>query len=243
MPCARRQFGVIRPRQAEWARQAEPGGPSRVYRTLNMIPYRHIAIEGPVGVGKTALARKLAEHCQLRLCADPARGNPFLTRFYQNMSHHALATQLYCLRERASAARERCAESEPSACVSDFLFDKDALFARLTLDADELALYESLRPALLPAELPQPDLVVYLQAPTEMLSRRIAARGELAFPDGYLKRIDAAYSEFFMQYEAAPVVMVNTERLDFVDKPEDFELLLRCISEAKGQRSYFNVAV
>lgn len=104
-------------------------------------------------------------------------------------------------------------------------------------------MYESLRPALLPAELPQPDLVVYLQAPTEMLARRIAARGELAFPDGYLKRIDAAYSEFFMQYEAAPVVMVNTERLDFVDKPEDFELLLRCISEAKGQRSYFNVAV
>lgn len=211
-----------------------------------MIPYRHIAIEGPVGVGKTALARKLAEHCQLRLCTDPARTNPFLPRFYQSMGHHALASQLYCLRERANLARELRAESEPPACVSDFLFDKDTLFARLTLDADELALYESLRPTLLPEAPPSPDLVVYLQAPTDMLARRIASRGEayeVAFPDGYLKRIDAAYSEFFMQYEAAPLVMVNTERLDFVDKPEDFELLLRCISEAKGQRSYFNVAV
>ena len=157
------------------------------------------------------------------------------------MNHHALAAQLYCLRERASAARERCAESEPSACVSDFLFDKDAVCpadagcrqAGLVLNPCAGALARRIAP-----------LIWWCICKRHRnAGRRIAARGELAFPDGYLKRIDAAYSEFFMQYEAAPVVMVNTERLDFVDKPEDFELLLRCISEAKGQRSYFNVAV
>lgn len=229
-----------------WRRQAEPHGQNWVYRTLNMIPYRHIAIEGPVGAGKSALARKLAERCQLELCVDPAHANPFLPRFYQNMNHHALATQLYCLRERGKLARELGAESCANGCVRDFLFEKDDLFARLTLQGEELALYQSLQAALLPTELPAPDLVVCLQASTEVLARRIAARGDahtVAFPDGYLKRMNAAYNEFFMQYEAAPVVMVNTERLDFVDKPEDFELLLRCISEAKGQRSYFNVAV
>ena len=212
-----------------------------------MIPYRYIAIEGPVGVGKTALAKKLAEHCGLRLYADPVRDNPFLPRFYQSMGHHALSTQLHSLLQRADTLRQLVAEEGNGGnMISDFLFEKDALFARLTLEADELTLYQTLQAALQPAHLPVPDLVVYLQAPVEVLSRRIAAYGapyEVAFPDGYLKRIDTAYSEFFMQYEAAPVIMVNTERLDFVDKPEDFELLLRCISEAKGQRSYFNVAV
>ena len=188
------------------ARQAEPGGPNRVYRTLNMIPYRHIAIEGPVGVGKTALAQN-GRTLSVRLCADPAQQS-FLTRFLPE--HEPPRTGHSCIAcVSAPAPRASWCAEEPAPVSVIFCFDKDALFARLTLDADELALYESLRPALLPANCP--SLIWWCICKRHRnAGRRIAARGELAFPDGYLKRIDAAYSEFFMQYEAAPVVMVNT---------------------------------
>ena len=208
-----------------------------------MHPLRYVVVEGPIGAGKSTLARRLAEHWQVDLLAEAPERNPFLPRFYRSMAHHALSTQLSFLLERQAAARlmisgELCGVP----VVSDFLFEKDALFAQANLDADEFALYQRMAPALLPA-YPSPDLVIYLEASEDVLLSRVAQRGaeyETPFPEGYLKRIHAAYQQFFHRYEGAPLLIVNTDHLNLVEGREDFELLLRCISEMRGQRSYFN---
>ncbi|RMD01958.1 deoxynucleoside kinase [Aquitalea palustris] len=207
---------------------------------------RYVVVEGPIGSGKSALARRLANYWGVQLLAEDPASNPFLPRFYRNVASHGLATQLTFLMQRADMTRGMLlGDSLASPVVSDFLFEKDALFARVNLDEQELALYQRLAQQLLP-QYPVPDLVIYLQASEQVLLDRSAARAselEQDFPEGYLKRVHAAYSEFFHQYEAAPLLIVNTDHLELVDGNEDFELLLRCISEMRGQRSYFNKSV
>jgi len=205
---------------------------------------RYVVVEGPIGCGKSGLARRLADYWQVRLLAEEGGQNPFLERFYRHPPYHALSTQLHFLMRRADMAHGMLDGDLLSApLVADFLFDKDAMFAEQTLDKDELALYQRIVQRFLP-EHPVPDLVIYLQASPETVSKRLAARsaaGEtIAMPEGYVQRMHEAYSTFFHAYEAAPLLIVNTDHLDLVEGEEDFGLLLRCISEMRGQRSYFN---
>ncbi|HJV06278.1 MAG TPA: deoxynucleoside kinase [Chromobacteriaceae bacterium] len=211
-----------------------------------MSQLRYVVVEGPIGAGKSSLARRLSEYWGIRLLPEDPGANPFLPRFYRNLQAHGLATQLSFLLQRAEMARQMVdGDLLAAPLVSDFLFEKDALFAKVNLDEQEHALYSQLAAKLMP-EYPVPDLVIYLQASDDILLNRVAARGEeyeLDFPEGYLKRVHAAYSEFFHQYEAAPLLIVNTDHLNLVDGNGDFELLLRCISDMRGQRSYFNKSV
>ncbi|OWY38608.1 deoxynucleoside kinase [Xenophilus sp. AP218F] len=208
-----------------------------------MTQLRYVVVEGPIGSGKSSLAKRLSEYWGVRLQAEDPAANPFLPRFYRNMPAHALSTQLSFLLQRSDMARQLLGgELQEGPLVSDFLFEKDALFARINLDEQEQALYQRLARLALP-EYPVPDLVIYLQASEDNLLQRVAARAldyEVNFPEGYLKRVHGAYSEFFHQYEAAPLLIVNTDHLNLVDGDADFELLIRCISEMRGQRSYFN---
>ncbi|MDF0605224.1 deoxynucleoside kinase [Neisseriaceae bacterium TC5R-5] len=208
-----------------------------------MSQLRYVVVEGPIGVGKSSLARRLSEYWGVRLLAENPASNPFLPRFYRNLASNGLSSQLSFLLQRATSAEQMLdGDLLASPLVSDFLFEKDALFASLNLDEDELALYKQLAQRLMPQH-PAPDLVIYLQASEEVLLKRVAARAieyEIHFPEVYLKRVHGAYNEFFHQYEAAPLLIVNTDHLNLVEGDEDFELLIRCISEMRGQRSYFN---
>ncbi|MGR2660867.1 deoxynucleoside kinase [Chromobacterium haemolyticum] len=211
-----------------------------------MSQLRYVVVEGPIGAGKSSLARRLSEYWGVRMLAEDPAANPFLPRFYRNLPAHGLSTQLSFMLQRADMAKSMLnGELLASPLVSDFLFEKDALFAKINLDEAELALYKRLASLAMP-EHPVPDLVIYLQASEENLLSRVASRAaeyEVNFPEGYLKRVHQAYSEFFHQYEAAPLLIVNTDHLNLVDGDEDFELLIRCISEARGQRNYFNKSV
>lgn len=208
-----------------------------------MMQRRYIVVEGPIGVGKSSLARQLANYLGWSFFAEDASANPFLSRFCSDMSRYALATQLAFLAQRADLVHEIQVEGRfPTRIVADFLFEKDALFSAINLEDNERALYQKIAPRVLP-HYPIPDLVIYLQESQETLLERTAARikrGEMSLPEVYLKKVHAAYSEFFHQYNKAPLLIVNTDHLNFSENPEDFELLLRCISEQRGQRHYFN---
>lgn len=208
-----------------------------------MLPYRYVVVEGPVGVGKSSLVSRLADYMKADIVTDPAEKNPFLARFYQDRKHYALPTQLHFLLGRGEISRQLLDPTRYTGpIVSDFMFERDALFAHLCLAEDELQLYRALQQKVLP-EYPAPDLMIYLQAPTEVLTRRIAENGvayERDFPEGYLRRIESTYSEFFHLYETAPLLIVNTENLNFVDNDDDFELLIARIHNMRGKRSYFN---
>jgi deoxyguanosine kinase len=206
--------------------------------------YRYIVVEGPIGAGKTSLARLLAETSGSAALLEEPEVNPFLPRFYQDQARYALPTQLFFLFQRMDQIRELGqADLFRRATVADFLLDKDPLFARLTLDDDELRLYQQMFAQLRP-QIATPDLVIYLQASTETLIERVKRRGvsyERGISEDYLVRLAESYARFFYQYDAAPVLIVNSENLNFVDSARDFELLLERISAMRGTREFFSL--
>jgi deoxyadenosine/deoxycytidine kinase len=206
--------------------------------------YHYIVVEGPIGVGKTSLARRLAVHAEATLLLEKPDENPFLARFYQDPVRHALSTQLFFLFQRINEVRELGQmDIFSTRTVADYLFDKDALFARLNLSNDEYALYQNIYQSLAP-QAPAPDLVIYLQASPEILIERVRKRGmpyERPISDEYLTTLSLAYSDFFYHYTAAPVLVVNSENLNFVDKDEDWTLLLQRIEGMRGHREFFSM--
>jgi len=206
----------------------------------------YIVVEGPIGVGKTSLARRLAEVYRATALLEQPGANPFLERFYQSRTHFALPTQLFFLFQRArqiTALKQR--ELFSSGYVSDFLIDKDKLFARVNLDDDELRLYEQVYNQM-SLELPQPDLVVYLQAPLDVLLERVQRRGmdyERAIDRDYLQSVVEGYTQFFHHYNAAPLLVVNAADINFVDSDEDFRTLLDYIGRIRSGRHFFNPLV
>jgi len=205
--------------------------------------YRFVVVEGPIGVGKTTLAKLFAERFQTRLLLEEADTNPFLGKFYLDPERYALATQLFFLFQRAELMRE-LAQNDlfQDATVTDFLLDKDPLFARLNLADDEFDLYRQMYKHLQP-QAPKPDLVIYLQAPVDALMERIVQRSigyEQTITVNYLSRLAEGYSQFFHHYDAAPLLIVNSENLNFADRPQDFDLLLEKIVSMRGQREFFN---
>lgn len=204
---------------------------------------RHIVVEGPIGVGKTSLARRLASHLEAQPVLEQPELNPFLARFYQDQARHALPTQLFFLFQRMDQLRDL---AQPDffgrTVVCDYLLEKDPLFAQLTLSDDEYELYREIYERVSP-QAPTPDLVIYLQARPETLIARVRKRGidmERRISDDYLTQLAERYSRFFYNYNAAPVMVVNSENLNFADRDDDFRLLLERIETMRGQRGYFN---
>src|SRR5438132_3136941 len=188
---------------------------------------RYIVVEGPIGAGKTTLARKLTNKLHCETLFERPDENPFLARFYDDMARFALPTQLTFLFQRADQLRGLAQlDFFRRPTIADFLLDKDPLFARLNLSDDEYALYEKVYAHLKP-QTPTPDLVIYLQAPVTTLIDRVHKRGvdyERTISEHYLARLADAYSTYFYQYEAAPLLIINSERLNFVDQPGHVEL-------------------
>lgn len=205
--------------------------------------YRYIVIEGPIGAGKTSLARRLAEHVNGELLLEAPEENPFLPRFYEDPARHALATQLFFLFQRMRQLSDvQQTDLFVGVTVSDFLLDKDALFARLTLADDELLLYQQVYDRLMP-QAPVPDLVIYLQASHRLLVDRVRSRDiayERNMDQDYLSRLAEEYRRLFYQFDAAPLLIVNSDNLNFVDDEADFDLLLQRISNMQGPRAYFS---
>ena len=205
--------------------------------------YRYVVVEGPIGVGKTSLARRLAQHYEATALLEKPEENPFLARFYENPARHALATQLFFLFQRTNEVRDLAQmDLFRASTVADYLFDKDVLFARLNLSDDEFALYQNIYHNLAP-QVPAPDLVIYLQASPEALVERVhrrAAPYERQIADSYLMHLAQAYSDFFYHYDTAPVFIVNSENLNFVESDEDFAFLLQRIEGMRGQREFFS---
>lgn len=204
---------------------------------------RFIAVEGPIGVGKTSLTKRLAETFNYELLLENAEENPFLDRFYQNPRQHALATQLFFLFQRAQQiAESRQSDLFEPVRVSDFLIDKDRLFAELNLEKDEYDLYHKVYQHLV-IDAPKPDLVIYLQAPTEVLLQRIQKRGipsEQMIESEYLNQLNRAYTEFFHYYSDSKLLIVNSAAIDLVANDEDYEQLVKYILSLPNGTHYFN---
>lgn len=205
--------------------------------------FRYIVVEGPIGVGKTSLAKKLATDLNGEVFLENAADNPFLADFYRNPKQYALSVQLHFLLQRVRQV-EAFREDDlfRSTCVADFMMAKDRLFAELTLSADELSLYEQIF-SHLTVDSPKPDLVIYLQAPVSALQERITQRGidyESLIRDDYLNRLSEAYSRFFYDYNDGAILTVNTEALDLVGNEQDYRRLLEKINGIRSGRHYFN---
>lgn len=211
---------------------------------MSLSKYRYIVVEGPIGVGKTSLARRLAARLQANLVLERPEQNPFLPKFYQDMARFALPTQLFFLFQRVRML-EPLTQLDLFAkpAIGDFLLDKDPLFARLTLNEDELVLYQKIYDALRP-RTPVPDLVVYLQAQPSVLAERVRRRAagyERGISEEYLALLSDSYTRFFHHYDAAPVLTVNSENLNFVERDADFELLVSRLRAMKSRREFFNL--
>jgi deoxyadenosine/deoxycytidine kinase len=203
----------------------------------------YIVVEGPIGVGKTSLAKRLADAFGARALLEQPEENPFLERFYSSRKYFALPTQLFFLFQRARQIQElKQGDMFSSGTISDFLMDKDKLFARVNLDDDELRLYEQVH-AQMNTEWPSPDLVIYLQAPVDVLMERLRKRDipyERMIERNYLKSLVDAYTQYFYHYTGAPLLMVNAAEINFVDSEADFDMLLAHIRKIKSGRHFFN---
>jgi deoxyadenosine/deoxycytidine kinase len=207
------------------------------------VPHRFVVVEGPIGVGKTSLARRLAASFGSDLVLEQGEENPFLERFYRNPRAAAFQTQLYFLFQRARQMQElRQQDMFQRVRVSDYLLEKDRLFARLTLDDGEFDLYQQVY-ARLAIDAPVPDLVVYLQAPVDVLLERIGRRGiayEQAIERRYLERLGESYARFFLEYDACAVLTVNAAEIDPVGSESDYASLLAEIVRVRKGRHFFN---
>ncbi len=206
-------------------------------------PPAFIAVEGPIGVGKTTLAKKLAASFNYQTLLEDAEDNPFLEKFYRNRKQAALATQLFFLFQRAQKIQDmRQADIFEPVRVADFLVEKDPLFARLNLDPDEYQLYEKVYRQLT-IDAPAPDLVIYLQASTDVLLSRIDQRGipsEQSIERDYLERLNEVYSEFFLYYDGAPLLIVNASEIDLANSEADYRHLVDYMLDIRSGRHYFN---
>lgn len=203
----------------------------------------HLVVEGPIGVGKTSLARRLAETFNGELLLEGAEENPFLARYYQDGRSGALATQLFFLLQRAQQMQDiRQGDMFNPLRIADFIMEKDRLFAGLTLDEHELNLYQQVYNTLT-IDAPRPDLVLYLQAPPDVLLSRIRRRGiehERFIDAAYLESINSAYAEFFYHYDRSPLLIINAAQIDLVNNDQDYQQLLEQIVSIRSGRHYFN---
>ena len=208
---------------------------------FNKFPY--IVVEGPIGSGKTTLARLLADKFSVQLLSEKAEENPFLSRFYQDAQRYALPTQLFFLFQRSRQIADMTQRDMFSApTIADFFLEKDPLFARLNLDDEEYALYHQIYTHL-QLKSPKPDLVIYLQTPIDELAERIEERNisyEQEIPREYIERLADAYSEFFHTYDTSPVLIVNNEKLNIIKDESALNLLVDRIMQIKSSREYFN---
>ena len=206
-------------------------------------PPAFIAVEGPIGVGKTTLAKKLAASFNYDTLLEDTEDNPFLEKFYHNRKQAALATQLFFLFQRAQKIQDmRQADIFEPVRVSDFLVEKDPLFARINLERDEFQLYEKVYQQMT-IDAPRPDLVIYLQASTDVLLARIESRGfsfEKSLDRDYLERLNEVYSEFFLYYDGAPLLIVNASEIDLVNRESDYTHLVDYLLDIRSGRHYFN---
>jgi deoxyadenosine/deoxycytidine kinase len=204
---------------------------------------RYIAVEGPIGVGKTSLAMRLAETFGGELLLERAEDNPFLERFYRDPKNAALPTQLSFLFQRARQLQQlRQGDIFQPTRVADFLLEKDRLFAALNLDDEELKLYDQVYQHLT-LDAPVPDLVVYLQAPVEVLAQRVTRRGigyERYIQHDYLEKVAEAYARFFHNYSSSPLLIVNAAGINPLENEADYALLVKELGRVKSGRHYFN---
>lgn len=206
---------------------------------------RYIVVEGPIGVGKTSFARRLGAALQCELLLERPEDNPFLTRFYQDRERYALPTQLFFLFQRMDELRTQSqTDLFEKRVVSDFLLEKDPLFASLNLTDPEFALYQEIYNRLKP-QSPTPDLVIYLQAGADTLLERIRRRhveSERKIGEAYLARVADSYARFFHQYDKSPLFIINADSLNPVDEDEDFRLLLDRLNAMRSYREFFGYA-
>ena len=204
---------------------------------------KYIAIEGPIGIGKTTLAKRLANSFNYETLLEDAEENPFLERFYQDRRGNALPTQLFFLFQRIRKLEAlRQGDIFQEVRISDFLIDKDPLFARITLDDNEFRLYQTVYENII-SDLPKPDLVIYLQAPTETLYDRVQLRGlasEKSIEHSYLQELNDAYTQFFYHYDDTPLLIVNTAAINLAEGSHDYNNLVQYMLQINSGRHYYN---